>query len=97
MIILLLVTAGISLYLQEEKSAIILLIIVAFNTMIGFLQEYKAEKIMDSLKKLVHPYATVIREGKQQEIKVEDLVPGDLILLEEGKSVAADARVIESK
>lgn len=97
MIILLLVTAGISFYLQEERSAIILLIIVAFNAMIGFLQEYKAEKIMDSLKKLVHPYATVIREWKQQEIKVEDLVPGDLILLEEGKSVPADARVIESK
>jgi len=96
MIVLLIVTCGLSIYLWEIRSAVVLWIIVFFNIVIGFLQEYKAGKIMDSLKSLVHPSAKVIRKWKMQEIAVQDLVPGDVVMLEAGDSVPADLRVIES-
>ncbi len=95
MIILLIVSAGLSFYLGEMRSGIVLSVIVLFNAIIGFVQEYRAEKVMESLKSLVHPSTKALRNSEIVEIPVQELVPGDVILLEEGDSVPADVRIIE--
>lgn len=60
-----------------------LAVIVLFNAAIGFVQEYKAEKVMESLTSLIHPSAKVMRDGIVREIAVQDIVPGDVVVLEE--------------
>ncbi len=75
---------------------IIILIIVVFNSIIGVIQESKAEKAIDSLKKLSSPHSKVIRDGKQCSIPSEDVLPGDVLVLDTGDFVCADARLIES-
>jgi Ca2+-transporting ATPase len=83
MIMLLIVSAALSFYLGEIRSGIVLSVIVLFNAVIGFVQEYRAEKVMESLKSLVHPSAKVLRNGVIVEISVQELVPGDVVMLEE--------------
>jgi len=95
LIVLLIVSTGIAIYLQDYRGATILSLIVIVNAVIGFLQEAKAEKIMQSLKKMLNPVAKVKRDGKLIEIKVSELVPGDVVFVDEGDSVPADIRVIE--
>lgn len=94
MIVLLLASAGVSWWLKDSRTAIILVILAFFNTTIGFLQEFKAERTIRSLEKLVVNQAQVLRDGKLQQIPSAQLVPGDIVLLEEGDSVPADLRVI---
>jgi Ca2+-transporting ATPase len=96
LIIILIVAALASFYLQQPRDGLILLIIVAMNALIGFYQEWKSENILASIKKLVVEKCTVIREGKAVEIFAEDLVPGDIVLLSEGVGIPADIRLIES-
>ena len=74
----------------------LILLIVILNAVIGVFQESKAEKALDALKKLSAPHARVIRDGKEQQIDAALLVPGDIILLEAGDFVPADARLLES-
>jgi Ca2+-transporting ATPase len=95
MIILLLVSGGIAAYLGDLKTAIVLAALVLFNTTIGFFQEYRAERTMQALEKLIQPVARVYRDGKLTEIDSRQLVPGDVIRLNEGESVPADVRLIE--
>lgn len=95
LIILLIVSAGISIYLQDYRWATILSIIVLTNAIIGYIQEAKAEKIMKSLKKMIHPTAKVKRNGNLIEEKSENLVPWDIVFLEEWDNVSADIRIIE--
>ena len=76
--------------------ATIIMIIVLFNGLFGFYQDYKAEQSIQALKELSTPNATVLREGKRQTIDAKNLVPGDIIILEQGDAVPADARVIEA-
>ncbi len=95
MIILLIISSLIAFYLDDSRTAVILLCIVFINALIGFIQEYKAEKIMDSLKKLVVPSANAYRDGELKSIHASELVPGDVIFVSEGDSVPADARIIE--
>jgi P-type Ca2+ transporter type 2C len=95
MILLLLISAGMSYALGDKQTTIILVLIVLLNTSLGFYQEHKAESIMASLEKLVVAKARVIRAGKRIEIPTRELVPGDIIYIEEGDSVPADARLIE--
>lgn len=95
MIVLLLSSAVLSLYLGDQRTAIVLAIIVLFNTAIGFFQEYKAEKIMQALEKLVKPVAEVYRDGKLAQIDSSLLVRGDIVRVSEGDSVPADLRLIE--
>ena len=95
LIILLIVSDIISLYLQDYRGVTILTIIILINAIIGYVQEAKAEKIMDSLKKMIHPNAKVKRNGKLIEELSENLVPGDIVYIEEWDSVPADMRIIE--
>lgn len=95
MILLLIGTALISFFTGEDKTAIAILVLVIFNTAIGFSQEYKAEKLMESLERLVVHEAKVMREGDLQEISAAELVPGDIVYFEEGDSIPADLRLID--
>jgi len=96
LVIILIVAGIISLAIGNLRDGSIMFIIVLINASIGYLQEHKAERIMDSLKKLVQSPAKVFRNGELIELPQEKLVPGDIIYLEEGDKVPADIRVIES-
>ena len=74
----------------------IILIVVLLNTFFSLFQEWRAEKAMETLKNWMPEYAKVIRDGELQKILVKELVPGDVIVLEEGDRVPADARLIEA-
>ncbi|MFO7872766.1 MAG: calcium-translocating P-type ATPase, SERCA-type [Candidatus Undinarchaeales archaeon] len=74
----------------------VIIIIIVLNAVLGFFQEYKAEKSLEALKKYATPKAKVIRNGERQLINSEELVPGDIIVLSTGDKVPADARLIES-
>lgn len=94
MILLLLASAVISMVLGDNRTAIVLLALVLFNTIIGFSQEFKAEKLMESLERLVVTEAKAIRDGNLVTIAAADLVPGDIVYIEEGDSVPADLRIL---
>ncbi|MDX2481439.1 MAG: cation-translocating P-type ATPase [Desulfuromusa sp.] len=95
MIILLLVAALVSGMIGELKDTLVILIIVILNSLIGFIQEYRAEKAMSALKQLAAPFATVRRDGKFRRLPADELVPGDFLLLDAGTIVSADLRLNE--
>lgn len=95
MIMLLLISAAISLYLKDSRTAVILFVIVMLNAGIGFYQEHKAENIMASLEKLVVPHAKVYRDGKLNEIDSANIVVGDILYIQEGDSIPADGRILQ--
>lgn len=95
MVIILIVAGSLSLYLQDYNGATIMYALVLINASIGFFQEYKAEKVMDALQNMVEAKAKVLRDGGEIEVSSEELVPGDIISLEEGDSVPADVRVFK--
>jgi Ca2+-transporting ATPase len=76
--------------------AITILLIVFLNAILGFVQENRAEQAVAALQAMASPHARVMRDGKQQMVDTSSLVPGDLLLIEEGDSIPADARLIES-
>ena len=78
----------------DIKDAVVILIVVAFNACLGFYQEYRAEATLAALKKMLAQRARVRRGGEVQEIPAENLVPGDIVLLEAGDRIPADARVL---
>ncbi|MEM4268051.1 MAG: calcium-translocating P-type ATPase, SERCA-type [Candidatus Woesearchaeota archaeon] len=88
---------AISIYESEYADAIVIAIILVLNAILGFIQEYNAEKSLEALKKLSSLKSTVIRDGKEQIIDSKELVPGDIVLIEEGAKIPADCRLIESK
>ncbi|MFW5981138.1 MAG: calcium-translocating P-type ATPase, SERCA-type [bacterium] len=96
MIIVLLVATSLSLLMGEFTDGITIFAIVILNGIMGFVQEYKAEKSLEELKKLSAPEAKVIRDGEVVEINAEELVPGDLLLLEIGDKIPADCRLLSS-
>lgn len=96
LVILLLVAAAMSFAIGSYRDGTIMIIIAVINSVIGFRQEYKAEKIMDSLNKLVKSPSKVIRDDQIGEIPQEELVVGDIVSLEEGDKIPADLRIIES-
>ncbi len=95
MIVLLLGCALLSFATNDSQTGVVLVALVLFNTIIGFTQEFKAEKLMDSLEKLVVSTAKVVQNGTLAEVPAMDLVPGDIVYIEEGDSVPADLRIIE--
>jgi len=96
LILILLVSAVVSVFLGEVTDAIVIGIIVILNAIMSVLQEYRAEKSLDALKKMTVPETLVIRDGKQKKIKSHQLVPGDVVLLESGDRIPADIRLAET-
>ena len=100
MILMLLVAAGISAVtaaIQHESftDVFIILFVVIVNTILGILQENKAEQAIEALKEMTATTSKVLRDGKQVTIKSSELVPGDVVILEAGDAISADCRIIE--
>ena len=93
MIYILFAAAAISLLLKEVSDAIIVLIVVLLNAVIGMVQEGKAQEALEALKKLSSPTAMVRRDGVTKEIPASELVQGDVVVLEAGRQIPADLRL----
>ena len=96
LILILLAAAGISFFIGETGDAITILAIVLLNGILGFVQEFKAEKAIEALQRMLSPGCRVVREGEERQIDAAELVPGDIVLLEIGDRVPADLRLVEA-
>ncbi len=96
LIIILLIATVLSALVGEIFDAGLILVIVVFCAVLGFIQEYRAEQALEALKKMLSPTITALRGGKEEEIPSKELVPGDILLLEAGDKIPADARLIEN-
>ena len=96
LIIILLVATVLSFAVGEAYDAIVIIAIVVACAVLGFTQEYKAEKALEALKKMTAPTALVLRDGRELQLETRDVVPGDILLLYTGDKVPADARLIEA-
>jgi Ca2+-transporting ATPase len=96
LIVILIFASVISFLLGEVADGIAISVVLVLNAILGFVQEYRAEKAIEALKKLAAPKAKVMREGKEAVIQAREVVPGDVILFEMGDCIAADARLIEA-
>jgi Ca2+-transporting ATPase len=95
LIIILLIATVLSALVGELLDASLILVIVIFCAVLGFVQEYRAEQALEALKKMLSPTITVLRNGCEEEVPSRDLVPGDLLLLDAGDRIPADARLVE--
>ncbi len=96
LIIILIIAIILSALLGHTVEAIAITVIMLFAVLLGFVQEYRAERAIEALKKMAAPTATVIRDGEEEDIPARDLVPGDIIFFRAGDRVSADARLIEA-
>jgi Ca2+-transporting ATPase len=81
--------------IKEVVDAVTIGAIVALNSVVGFVQEYRSEKAMEAMKKLTAPKARILRDGTEKSIPSRDVVPGDIVLLEAGDRIPADARLLK--
>ncbi len=96
LIYLLAAAAVVSLLTGHAIDAAVIGLVIVLNTILGFVQEYRAGKALESLRRMTNPHARVVRDGTEIDVDATDLVPGDLLVLETGDRVAADARIISS-
>ena len=95
LVIILILATLISVFIGHYIDALVIFIIVLINALLGFVQEYKAEKTLQALKKMQSYVARVLRDGKEILINSEELVPGDIVKIEAGNKIPADIRLIE--
>jgi len=95
LIVILLLAIGLSALVGELVDAAIIAVIVIFCALLGFIQEFRAERALDALKKMLSPTITALRDGREEEVLSKNLVPGDILILEAGDRVPADARLVE--
>ena len=93
---MLLIAIVISAFFGEWVDSLVIAVIVFFVAVVGFAQEYRAEKTLEALKKMLTQSVTVVRDGREREVSYKELVPGDIVILTTGTKIAADLRVIES-
>jgi len=96
LILILLGATIISLATGHDVDAVVIFVIVIVSALVGFTQEYRAERALEALKKMLTPTTMVLRDGTETEIYVKEIVPGDILVLKEGDKVSADARLIEA-
>ena len=96
MVIVLMAAAILSAAMGEKADAIMILAIIILNGVLGFVQEYKAERSLEALKKMSRNEAQVLRDGSVSVLPSEELVVGDIVLLEAGTRIPADLRLIEA-
>jgi len=94
-VIMLLIAIGISVAINEIVDAATIGAIVVLNAIVGFIQEYRSEKAMEAMKKMTAPKARVLRDGTEMLIPSREVVPGDIVLLESGDRIPADARLLQ--
>ncbi len=95
MVLILIGAAVVSGVIGDLTDPLVILAIIVLNAVLGFVQEYRAERAMEALKAMAAPSATVVREGVQSTIAAAELVPGDVVMLEAGRIVPADLRLVE--
>jgi len=95
LIIILLLATGLSIVLGHGIEAVAIAIIVLFAVILGFVQEYRAERAIEALREMAAPLANVLREGQEIKIAAREVVPGDIIFLRAGDKIPADARLVE--
>jgi cation-transporting ATPase F len=97
LIYILLVATAVTLYLGEYIDAIVIFAVVLVNAIVGFIQESRAKQAIESLSKELATESQVLRDGKKQKVNAEEIVPGDIVLLESGDRVPADMRLFKAK
>jgi Ca2+-transporting ATPase len=95
--ILMWVGSGLSFWAKMPEAGWACIVVIFVNAIFSFWQEYKAEKAIDALKKMIPSYARVIRGGVETKVATSDIVPGDIIIIEQGDNIPADARLIEAQ
>lgn len=96
MIVLLLAAAALTIHLRDWPNTVIILAVVVFNTTVGVVQEVRAERAMESLRRLVAPMTHVVRDGVVVPVPSEEVVPGDLVVVAAGDVLPADGRLVEA-
>lgn len=96
LVAVLIVAAVISFFADHVLDGIVILIIVILNAVIGFTQEYRADQAIKSLSKMMVPEAKVVRNGETVKIPAPEIVPGDIVILEEGDNIPADGHLIQA-
>jgi len=96
LVVILLIAVGISFLVGELTDAILILIIVLISTILGFTQEYRAERSLQALQGMLKSTASILRDGEAQTISIEEIVPGDIVLLKEGDKIPADSRIVHA-
>lgn len=97
MVLMLLAAVAVSVFLREYSDAVVILVIVVLNAALGTYQEYRAEQALAALSAMQVPHVRVRRDGQVTEISAEELVPGDIVLLQEGDRIPADGRLVVAK
>lgn len=97
LVLLLIIAAGVSFAFHEYIDGTFILVIVVLNGLLGFYQEFKAEKAVEALATMAESPVRVLRDGKEQEIASTEIVPGDIVVLSEGDKIVADGVVVESR
>ncbi|MDH4163804.1 MAG: HAD-IC family P-type ATPase, partial [Nitrospirota bacterium] len=95
LVVILLVAIVLSALVGEVVDAGIIAVIVIFVAVLGFVQEYRAERAIEALRQMLSPTITVLRSGQEEEVPSKDLVPGDVMVLEAGDKIPADGRILE--